>query len=178
MRRRKRDAAPEQIHACLAGLDLPDPFHLETFLDQLAQRRGRPVRLIAVPAEVPDFPSALWIPFEEADLFFVDETMTTTHGVVSVLHECGHMLLQHTPRVPDDSSWTRVLKHTAAEGAVAYLARNLYDEPEENDADTVATILASRITRTTPSAPPTRVASAAAAEEVLARLGKALGERQ
>lgn len=176
-RRRTRDNVSSSYEAALDGLELPDPFRLEAFLETLAERRGRPIRLIAVPAEVPDFPSALWVPFSDEDLLFADETVSTWHSTLCVLHECGHMLLEHTPRVPDDDSWTRALTHISGETAVAVLARSLYEEPEERDADMVATILASRIKRAAPTEVPNRVASAEAAEEVLARLRTALGER-
>lgn len=60
----------DQYGPLVADVPVPDPFSLEDFRRALAARRGRPIHLSPLPADVDahwDAPCGLWLPTSRAD---------------------------------------------------------------------------------------------------------------
>ena len=86
----------ERFDALVAELGLPPrrTFALRQLLDQISLTRGRPIELVAVPVNDPDYPSGAWVPYPNVDVIFHKAT-TPPHSTHIVLHEAGHMLCRH-----------------------------------------------------------------------------------
>ena len=157
--RKERDEAGAQTahvrrqrnQALLAELELPDPFDLTTFTDQVARRRGRPIQLVAVEGAVANgSPCGWWCPTRDFDLIFLDGAASATHREHIVLHEVGHMLWGHDPALTTLAPiLKRATSHLRWDSAAitGMLGRSGYDSPREQEAEVFATLAGLRIVR-------------------------------
>jgi hypothetical protein len=150
------------------ALPIPRPFTLDRFADQLGEQRGRPIKLI--PARLgATAPCGLLIGTDEIDLVFYAANTSTFHAHHIVMHEIGHLVLDHqSTRVvlgPDPSGVARARtavvtqpdplvelreKFTpdlAPQFIRTLLARTTYDAEEERRAELFAALAVSRIAR-------------------------------
>ena len=124
----------------LADLGIDGPTSVERLAEELSQRRGRPIRLMAHPrlGEM----SGFWIGLDDVDTVFYDEALTGLHLEHVIAHELAHIAFGHghdevlAPDVlsalfPDlDPSMVRRM-----------LARKEYSEAEEREAEVFASML-------------------------------------
>src|SRR5207248_11154088 len=80
----------------LNQLDIGPPLDVELLCERLGGRRGKPIRLMAYPLEVPG-PFGCWIATASADYIFYQAETTKSHHDHIILHELGHMLADHHP---------------------------------------------------------------------------------
>ncbi len=76
----------------------------------------------------------------------MDEILTQT----AKLHEIAHLLLGHVPRFSDGSStptWEEFQHRRESKNIVYRTHRTIYDDPREQDAETLATLLLDCISR-------------------------------
>lgn len=103
-RRRRMNRVLETV---LADIDAPSPFDISKFCDALAHKRGRAIKLVPMSPlldgeHAPPF-SGLWLGGKSTDYLFYDDTTSPFHQQNSLLHEVGHMLLDHQATgEPDD----------------------------------------------------------------------------
>ncbi|MBA3488204.1 MAG: hypothetical protein H0T78_01445 [Longispora sp.] len=149
--------------ARLAGIEVPIPFNLDTFVATMAAHRGRPILLRATPVPAsPDYPSGVWKAAPEVDFIYVDTTSSTWHQEHVVCHEIGHMLWGHTA---SDTELDKVLLPDLDPATVLWmLGRHEYTSEQEQQAEMMATVILARAGRrlTAPSADPGTAAVAAA----------------
>ena len=85
-----------QVRAALNAIDdlIPVPWDLQLLVAQIAERRGRPIRLL--PAEFParDM-SGLWLPTDDADVICYDGNASPAVIEQTIAHELGHLLMNH-----------------------------------------------------------------------------------
>lgn len=114
-------------------------FNIEDFLSDLADVRGRQIRLLYQPLGQESVACGLWIATSVADYIVVDPETPRTLREHIVLHETAHMLLGHggLPSIIEEASYT-VLDPQMVQRV---LARTTYDTPEERDAEALATYL-------------------------------------
>lgn len=74
----------------------PDPWDMDEFLDRLEHWRGRPIDLCGVEW-TPSSPTGAWYPRRDHDVVVYARNTTGWHQDVIILHELGHMLLNHRP---------------------------------------------------------------------------------
>jgi hypothetical protein len=177
--RNRRKHLQRRVEAAIRQVPIPEPFDLPEYLRRVEALRRRPIRLYPIPPGLRDVPVALWLPDDarDLDLIFVDTTITSWHRDLCILHECGHMLLDHrpSPEVPRDYSWLGQLFSHLDPAAVrtVLLCRELFDEDQEREAELFAAILAARAVQQAGAALPTGDSGEAAA--ALARLARVLG---
>ena len=73
---------------------IPDPFDVALFARRLEERNGRQIRLVPMPT-VHGAPCGLWVQVERTDYVFYTTNTTRLHQTHIVLHEFGHVVLDH-----------------------------------------------------------------------------------
>lgn len=133
------------------NVDVPQPFSVERFCEQLEWRYGRDrprrpvyVKPLPTPAE-PETPSGMWLATATSDFIFVDPQTSQHHWMRIFLHEAGHMLLGHDGLALEDN---RFLYRKLAGGDpewVRHLPRIRYTDRHELEAEVFADLLWHRI---------------------------------
>jgi hypothetical protein len=141
-------------------LDLPDPFDAEGFIASLARKRGRPIELIGVPAR-PDRPCGLLVTTARTDLIIYSSDTSTVHRRHILLHEAAHLVCEHDAAGPGPDGGVgagigALLPHLSPSLIRSVLGRTVYTEPQEREAELIATMIHHRVARGRPS--PTRPA--------------------
>jgi hypothetical protein len=92
----KKSLVRRQVRAALNAIDdlIPVPWDLQLLVGRIADRRGRPIRLL--PTEFPAVDvSGLWLPTRDADLIYYDRSASPAVMEQTVGHELGHLLMNH-----------------------------------------------------------------------------------
>ncbi|WP_194836324.1 hypothetical protein [Nocardia sp. XZ_19_369] len=146
-RRAPSDPALEQVRTLTASLEVPRPWHLETFVDSVATLLGKPITLFGQPdLTAKGFPCGVVI--ERPDSFVVayDAASSGYHTDHIVLHEIAHLLLDHAGYV-SPSSRLRTLQQLFTEVdtdvVLRVLARTDYDDVLESQAELFASLVMS-----------------------------------
>jgi len=167
--------------AALQQVPLPGRFSLEDFCQQVAEHRGRPLRLLTapVPTQPDSRPCGAWFARDEEDLVFVEPGVSPLHREHIVLHELGHMLCGHQPAESMPAHLAAALFPSVSPELVSrMLGRTVYDEPHEAEAEVFATMVGARIGKRTETPAPSLLFSPAAptpaTSEVLASLSRTL----
>ncbi|WP_372444786.1 ImmA/IrrE family metallo-endopeptidase [Crossiella equi] len=130
--------------AVVHGLDLPEPFDLQTLCDRIGDSRGRPILL--APISLPTGgPCGLWIATDPVDYIFYEAQTSPLHQRHIVLHEIGHLLCDHhaAPVLSEDAS--RLLLPSLDPGMVRrVLGRGCYSAVEEQQAEIIASLVIQR----------------------------------
>nr|WP_137814862.1 hypothetical protein [Gandjariella thermophila] len=107
---------------------------------RLSERRGKPIRLLAYPLEVPG-PFGLWLNTPSADYVLYQAETTRLHQEHIIAHELGHLLADHPSDEDDDAVWRELMPDIPPELIRRALRRTSYDTEHEREAETVATML-------------------------------------
>jgi len=169
----REGALRRRCRRLLRELDVRPPLDVRDLCDRLAASRGRPIRLVPYPIEVPG-PFGLWFATDGADFIVYQQETTRPHQDHIILHELGHMLADHHPH--GDAEPADFLRGPAPDldpdAVHRALRRTSYDDAHEWEAETVATIIlewASVLNYTIPRR---------AADRDLRRIQGALGDHQ
>jgi hypothetical protein len=172
----------KQCRERLAAVDIPDPWDVNGFCDRLAERRGRPLRLLPVPPTAgTEEMCGAWASLPEADFIFVKWHTSSWHREQIILHECSHMICEHSPSIRGAAEWVRQLlptDHWDAEVVAGVLMRSRYDSPIEQEAETLASLIEERAPRqlvTAGGVDLTESAETPEVVEILQRFARALG---
>ncbi|MER6523961.1 ParH-like protein [Streptomyces sp. NPDC001508] len=126
------------------GLDLPTPFDTAEFIGMLARSRGRPIELVPVVAR-PHLPCGLLVTTDRADRILYPADTTPLHQQHIQLHEVAHLLCGHRETSPAAASAAQVLlPHLPASLVQRVLGRTVYTEPQEEEAELVASLILNR----------------------------------
>lgn len=126
---------------------LGSTFTLEELLDFIAGCRGKE-DVVLVKQPLPPGQWAYCFAFRDKDLIVVRENLDPLRQLTACLHECSHFLLRHIPRVsagPTTATFAEFQHHGNLREAVyhAVIAEsNMYTDPQEWSAETLATLLA------------------------------------
>ncbi len=138
--------------AILRRLKLPEVVpDVQTLVDLVAMRRGRPIILVAFDSGGRG-PTGAWVPTEHADYVFYERDTTALHQAAIILHEIGHMVLDHQP-VPPPAATPLPVELVAAGAATKMLGRSDYLGSEEREAELIASLLLCRVVQPTDSDP-------------------------
>ncbi|WP_328296690.1 hypothetical protein OG389_01995 [Streptomyces sp. NBC_00435] len=77
--------------------DLSHPFEVEELCSAIATERGRPLRLLPMPAVMPAGAGVcgMWVSFAAADHVYYNVVTSRPHQTHIILHELAHILLDH-----------------------------------------------------------------------------------
>lgn len=128
-------------------LDVPEPFDLHEFCDRLQHTRARELRLLPTTAP-PGSPHGMWIATATTDYIVHDRGASIRHQQHIILHEIGHMLLQHEGTPQDSEALNGLLFPDLDPRLVKRRLRgiihaSIYNIPEEQEADLFALMLPS-----------------------------------
>lgn len=109
---------------------------------RLGERRGKAIRLLGVPMEVPG-PFGLWIKTSAADVILFQKVGTTRlHQEHIIAHELGHLLADHPSDEGDDAMWRQLLPDIPPDVIRKALRRRTsYENEYEQEAEALATVL-------------------------------------
>lgn len=150
----KKSAGIQLRADCLAivdSLDIPAPFHLQTFCDRLQECRGRPLTLrpFAMP---PGSPSGVCLSTQGTDYIFYESSTSSLHQQHIVLHEIGHLLWGHqTAMMGSEQALQLLLPSLDPRVVIRMLRRGDCTGVIEQQAELVATLIMQRAVRQLPS---------------------------
>lgn len=122
---------------------------LEALLDEVQRRRERTLTVETAPAPQGSAPSGLWLHSTCRDRILVSAGVSATHHRHIVLHELGHMLLDHatecgSTQVHDAAG--EGLFSTLSDDLVRFiLRRQTYENTAETEAELFATMVGVRL---------------------------------
>lgn len=154
-------------------LPLREPYDSAQLLDDLAAVRGRPIRVTTLPwLAAPQLPCGVWIATGDADHVFVQHGTTGVHREHIVMHEIGHIVCGHGTTGPPE-----LLQHLLPDidpsTIETVLRRSSYSQPQEREAELVATLALAQMSQLAPRA--RRRRDSETPDEVLGRLDQVLG---
>ncbi|MFF3752608.1 ParH-like protein [Streptomyces sp. NPDC002018] len=130
-----------------ASLALPRPFTPEAFIAALAERRGRPIEILPV-AVGHSMPCGLLVTTDRADYILCAADTTAFHRRHILLHEAAHLLCGHDQGPAADSSAAQLLMPGLSPALIRHvLGRTVYTEPQECEAELLASLILHRVTR-------------------------------
>ncbi|MEU8587513.1 hypothetical protein AB0C59_11010 [Streptomyces sp. NPDC048664] len=132
-------------------LDLPKPFDINALIDQMEERRGRPISLVPMPLPADRGLCGMWVATEDVDYVVYQAKARKAHQGHIVLHEIGHMLCEHESTPAEQEEISRLLLPTIDPALVrTVLGRTGYDRSEEKAAELVASLIPLQATNATP----------------------------
>ncbi len=142
----------QRVDDLLCHVQLPNPWSMNVFIDQLETYRGREIDLCAF-IWTPGSATGGWQPYATHDVVAYAENTTLPHQDHTIFHEIGHMLAGHIPRC--------VLSITEAEhdaphlrpAALNHLLAAESHAIDEYEAELIATILLCRVAKSHPHGP-------------------------
>lgn len=91
-----RTSRRARCEATANEVDIPRPFDLDALCARIAERRGRPLRLVPLEGTPDaDTPCGVWVATRTTDLIFYEPATSAVHKLQIVLHEIAHLLLGH-----------------------------------------------------------------------------------
>jgi hypothetical protein len=150
------------------GLDLPVPFTIEAFCEDLGRRLGR--QIVLCPVDTYTGSCGLWVATDTTDYFFYEGTTTPLHKEVIVGHEAGHLVFGHSSAdvMPEELAGLLGLDVALVRHV---LGRTSYSTEEEQEAEVFGTVLLEQAVR---AAAPARHPASPEDAEVLHRVQAAL----
>ncbi|MEV4442516.1 toxin [Streptomyces sp. NPDC049577] len=133
--------------AVLARLDLPDGCGIATLTERLSADRRRPIQLVEL-AMGAESPCGMWLATDEADIIVVEANTSRLHRDHIIAHELAHMLCGHRDSAgPDPTGFAHLLPSLDPQRVREILGRTSYSNREEQEAETVASLILERVTR-------------------------------
>jgi len=132
--RRARQGLHEgRCEAIIDTLPIEYPFNIHGLAERLGCRRQRPLALITVA--MGGKPFALWVGLRTMDIIFYEQNTPSWHQEHLILHEIGHMLLEHRTVAPP--AWLRSASapttHAAEESMGVWLDHTAEEEREADE---------------------------------------------
>ncbi|AKN17006.2 hypothetical protein B586_11325 [Mycobacterium haemophilum DSM 44634] len=140
------DAGAERVCQLVGALDVPSPWDLDVFISTTAQARGKPIRLIPHSGlSGPGQPCGVWIGRHTDDIIVYDDTTSGYHVEQIILHELGHLLLEHHcgPNSSDTASIQELVPDLDPATVTHVLNRTSYDTEQESQAELFASLIMS-----------------------------------
>lgn len=148
MGRSATDPGAQRVLALVETLPRTAPWDLSRFVADVARSRGKPIQVIAHRGlAMLDQPCGLWIGRDDDDILVYDNTTSAYHGEQIVLHELGHVLLDHGGEqrsVVAVNQIARLLPDFDVSTVQQVLGRNVYDTEEERQAELFASVVLSQ----------------------------------
>ncbi|WP_157856370.1 ParH-like protein [Actinacidiphila yeochonensis] len=125
---------------------LRQPFDALELVERLSVRRGRRIEVIPVDAR-PDLPCGLLVVTGDADCILYSTGTTELHQRHILIHEAAHLVCGHD-QAPDPAAGTRqLLPHLPDALVRQVLGRTVYSEPQEREAELLASLICARAER-------------------------------
>lgn len=137
------------ISRIVKQMPIPVPWDRDKFIEQVSTLRGRRIHLIPVDtSSIVDSPCGLWLRRDDDDLLLYAAGTSGYHIDQIVCHEVGHMVLGHSQLLSygaqrDDTAALcgSLLPDIDPATVNAVLARGEYNDDQEHEAETFASLL-------------------------------------
>lgn len=163
------------LRSCRATADalpLREPYGSAQLVDDLAEARGRPIHITPLPwLDGPSLPCGVWIATGDSDYVFIAKGATGVHREQIVLHEVGHIVCGHGS-AGSSELLEQLMPNINPATIHKVLSRSSYTQPQEREAELVATLALARMSHLATTARPIDRSGLGAA---LGRLDRALG---
>lgn len=140
------ESVRERCERTVSGLALRSPFHVGDLIDQLAASRGRSIELHRWPQAV-GAPCGVWVATSLTDHIFYDGWTTPVHQQHIILHELGHLVLEHELPPPQDAWARRLMPNLDPAVVLNMLGRSSYADENEVAAELFASIVIEQVSR-------------------------------
>lgn len=164
----------------LKDIAVPDPFELDEFVTTVGRRRGRPVRVVTLPDGSEGVLRAmgrstgtvcgLLVQLVAEDLIVVEPT-DWVHRVHVGLHEIAHLVCGHLSNPPRGTA-VGLFPDLDESLVRAVFGRSTYNEPQEREAEGLASLLSARLLVPSGRA---RRRKLRGGDDIIGRLDQALG---
>ncbi|MFG2311492.1 ParH-like protein [Streptomyces sp. NPDC048566] len=128
------------------ALDLPEPFDPVVFIRDIARQRGRVVELLPVAGRVA-VPCGLLITTADADYIVYDADTTELHRRHILLHEAAHLLCGHHESEGPSAGAAALVPGLPRKLVRRVLGRSVYSDPQEREAELLASFILHRVGR-------------------------------
>lgn len=149
-------AAEHAAARCQEVIDtlvIPRPFDVDRFLASLAEKRGRKITLI--PGRLgTDQPCGMLISTTDTDYIYCASNVPPLQARHTVMHEVGHLLLDHCTSAPDcddvpqasgDDALRQLLPTLSPALVRRILGRTVYATGQEREAELFASLVLARV---------------------------------
>ena len=127
------------------ALDLRGPLDVAALAQRLAAVRDRPLHLLGLTQRGPG-PTGLWVATDAADYVFYNDLTRRLHRDHIILHEIGHILLDHSASATLTKDTARLLAPNLDPDVVRRtLSRTNYSAVEEQEAEMFASLMMPRL---------------------------------
>ncbi|TVT61963.1 ImmA/IrrE family metallo-endopeptidase [Amycolatopsis rhizosphaerae] len=133
-------ALRREVKQLLRELQIDAPLNVRVLCERLAQRRGRPIKLIPYPLPAPGV-FGLWIGTIDADYIVYQKNTTPAHQEHIILHEIGHIISGHSGYEEDGDLWSQFFPDIPPDMVHRALRREGYGPAFEREAEMVATVV-------------------------------------
>jgi len=131
--------------ATVASLPWREPYGSTQLLRDVVAAKGRNVRLATLPwLAAPHLPCGVWVATGDTDHVFVQRGSTGVHREQIILHEIGHIARGHGASAPT-ALLGQLLPDIDPATIEQVLQRSRYTEPQEREAELVATLALTRM---------------------------------
>ena len=143
----------------LDGLTLPEPWDSRELVAQIANARGRRIRVHSVPTEaLDDKACGLWVSAEDDDYLVYPDDCPAWYADLVICHELSHMLFEHDLEVIADSRQLPGERPIDLDGLASFLpdfdpakvravlGRTVFGSRREDEAEYLATLIIDRVT--------------------------------
>ncbi|MGW6845750.1 hypothetical protein [Streptomyces sp. NPDC054958] len=146
MEQRKWQAFKAHCADLIGPLQVPRPFTITNLSALVANRRGRPLRLLPLPGgdSGESGVCGMWIAFADTDHVYYSEVTSPVHQTHIILHELAHMLLDHQQTgAPQEASLERLFPDLDPSMAARLLARGRSgaSDEQEQEAELMASLM-------------------------------------
>jgi hypothetical protein len=143
-------AVRRRCRQLVGELDIPVPFDAGRLADGIAASRGRPIDLVAF-AMPPDAPCGVWLAAPDRDIVVYEVHTSLLHQEHIQLHELCHILCCHEPVGTTDPQVSQLLFPDLDPGVVhRSLHRSQYTLGQEQEVETLASMILARARRLRP----------------------------
>ncbi|MGW2864788.1 ParH-like protein [Streptomyces sp. NPDC001205] len=143
-------AARDRLRRCRSianALDLPVPFDAAQLIATMAEQRGRPIELMPTRWQ-PGVPCGLLVSAEQADYIAYAADTAPLHRQHILVHELSHLLCGH-----DGTLSPELTPHLSAGLVRSVLGRTVYSDPQEQEAELLASLILQRAVWALPTRP-------------------------
>jgi hypothetical protein len=148
----QQDAADDgtaRVCRLVGSIEVPVPWDLPSLIDAVARGRGKPIHVAGFSGlSGPGRPCGIWIARDADDIIVYDDTTSDYHAEQIVLHELGHLLLDHHEMAGgvaiDTMTIAQLVPDIEPETVRKILGRAVFDNEQESQAELFASLMMSQ----------------------------------
>lgn len=142
------DEGTERVCRLVGSIDFPVPWDLPSVIDAVSHDRGKPIHVAGYSGlSGSGRPCGIWIARDTDDIIIYDNTTSDYHAEQIILHELGHLLLDHREvgeGSVDTIGITQLVPDIDPKSVKKILGRAVFDNEQESQAELFASLMMSQ----------------------------------